>query len=196
MENGRLAKISVFVALFIAFLSMCVTVKLHTDIENNLDILNYGVSQEAENYSEKTYTAKSVTQQAELQSAQPSESAGNTEETVAEMHSEAEKSGKVNPANGITASVSAESTKKNEQNAVKTTAAPKTTSPPVTEKATVLDSEFVFSKNSKKLHSRTCPNAAKIKEENRKTITADELQEYLDNGYEFCANCQGFTTAE
>lgn len=72
-----------------------------------------------------------------------------------------------------------------------TTAQVKTTVP-VTEKSTQLDSVFVYSKNSKKLHSRNCPYAVKIKEENKRTLNADLLQEYLDKGYTFCSHCHGY----
>ncbi len=64
------------------------------------------------------------------------------------------------------------------------------------EKEPQLDTVFVYSKNSKKLHSRTCPYADRIKEENKMTINDYELQEFLDNGYSFCSHCQGYITED
>ena len=198
MENGRLAKISVFIALFIAFVSMCLTVKLHMDIENNLDILNYGITDEAEQQGEnKTYTAKALTETSTTQEETATE-AVIEQQAVTEKHtqtstkssSKSSKSSNSSAANNAVAGAVAEQA--TQAAAITEAAIAKQESEPVTQ----LDSVFVFSKNSKKLHSRTCPYAAKIKEENRKTITIDELQEYLDNGYEFCANCQGCTTVE
>ena len=55
-----------------------------------------------------------------------------------------------------------------------------------------LDSVFVYSKNSKKLHSRSCPYAAKIKDENKMSISDGEAQQLLDNGYSFCSYCMGY----
>lgn len=66
-----------------------------------------------------------------------------------------------------------------------------TTIAPATEKTTQLDTVFIYSKNSKKLHSRTCSYGAQIKEENKRSINEDQLQEYLDKGYTFCSHCQG-----
>lgn len=66
----------------------------------------------------------------------------------------------------------------------------------LTEKVPQLDTVFVFSKNSKKLHSRTCPYVNQIKEENRRTVTANQLQDYLDKGYTFCSHCQGYVIEE
>lgn len=189
METSRLAKISVFAALFIAFLSMCITVKFHIDIERNLDLLTYGVSNNIEAKSDEAhYTAKALSD-AEIPSTelQQNELTIQTTETVTEGCTQQSKQSKSNASNGIAASekeTKAAATKK------------ETTKAAVTEKVTVLDSVFVFSKNSKKLHSRTCPYAAKIKEENMQSISADELQQYLDNGYEFCGSCHGFTEAE
>lgn len=63
---------------------------------------------------------------------------------------------------------------------------------PTTEKAPELDTVFVYSKNSNKLHSRSCPYALKIKPENLKSVEAPEVQELLDKGYTFCSHCQGY----
>lgn len=53
--------------------------------------------------------------------------------------------------------------------------------------------KYVLNINSKKVHSPDCSSAARTKEENKKTVnlTVDELQKYLDDGYEFCKICGG-----
>ena len=198
METSRLAKISVFAALFIAFLSMCITVKFHMDIERNLDLLTYGVSNNLEAKSDEAhYTAKALSD-AEIPSTelQQNELTIQTTETATEDCTQQSKQSKSNASNGIAASVNKKSTTASEKETKAAATKKETTKAAVTEKVTVLDSVFVFSKNSKKLHSRTCPYAAKIKEENMQSISAEELQQYLDNGYEFCGSCHGFTEAE
>lgn len=54
-----------------------------------------------------------------------------------------------------------------------------------------LDSVLVYSKNSKKLHSRSCPYAKRIKEENLMSVESSELSDLLDSGFTLCSHCQG-----
>lgn len=53
--------------------------------------------------------------------------------------------------------------------------------------------KYILNINSKKIHLPDCSSAARTKEENKKTVqlTADELQEYLNDGYEYCKICGG-----
>ncbi len=53
--------------------------------------------------------------------------------------------------------------------------------------------EYILNINSKKIHFPDCSSAARTKDENKKTVnlTADELKEYLNDGYEFCKICGG-----
>ena len=65
-----------------------------------------------------------------------------------------------------------------------TTTAPRTTQ---------LSARLVLNTNSKKIHSPDCPYAKNIKDANRGEISADELDAYLNEGYEFCQHCKGYT---
>lgn len=53
--------------------------------------------------------------------------------------------------------------------------------------------EYILNINSKKIHLPDCSSAARTKDENKKTVylTADELKEYLNDGYEYCKICGG-----
>lgn len=53
--------------------------------------------------------------------------------------------------------------------------------------------KYILNINSKKIHLPDCSSAARTKEENKKTVqlTDDELQNYLDDGYEYCKICGG-----
>lgn len=65
-----------------------------------------------------------------------------------------------------------------------TTTAPRTTQ---------LSARLVLNTNSKKIHSPDCPYAKNIKDANRGEISAGELDAYLNEGYEFCQHCKGYT---
>ena len=64
-----------------------------------------------------------------------------------------------------------------------TTTAPRTTQ---------LSARLVLNTNSKKIHSPDCAYAKNIKDANRSEISADELDAYLNEGYEFCQHCKGY----
>ncbi len=50
---------------------------------------------------------------------------------------------------------------------------------------------YILNINSKKIHLPSCSFVGRTKDENKKTVqlTAEELQEYLNNGYTFCKTC-------
>lgn len=50
---------------------------------------------------------------------------------------------------------------------------------------------YILNTSSKKIHLPTCSFVDRTKDENKKTVqlTAEELQEYLNNGYTFCKTC-------
>lgn len=52
---------------------------------------------------------------------------------------------------------------------------------------------YVINKSSKKIHHYDCSFVDRMSEENRLTVklTDDELNEYLNNGYEMCKSCGG-----
>ena len=52
---------------------------------------------------------------------------------------------------------------------------------------------YVLNISSKKIHLPNCSFVDRTKEENKKTVelTAQELKEYLNNGYTFCKTCGG-----
>lgn len=53
----------------------------------------------------------------------------------------------------------------------------------------VNSSQFVLNTSSKKVHKPTCSGATGMSEKNKKTIKGTELQQYLDQGYEYCGTC-------
>lgn len=59
-------------------------------------------------------------------------------------------------------------------------------------KTNVKDTEFVYSKSSKKIHSRSCPFAKKIKDDNKVYVSSEQADGLLDKGYSFCTNCEGY----
>lgn len=52
---------------------------------------------------------------------------------------------------------------------------------------------YVLNISSKKIHFADCSFVDRTKEENKKTVelTDQELQQYIDDGYEFCKTCGG-----
>jgi DNA-entry nuclease len=50
-------------------------------------------------------------------------------------------------------------------------------------------SQFVLNTSSKKVHKPTCSSATSMSEKNKKTVKDTELQQYLDQGYEYCGSC-------
>ncbi len=50
-------------------------------------------------------------------------------------------------------------------------------------------SQYVLNTSSKKIHNPTCSGAKNMKEENKKTVSGSQLQEYFDKGYDYCGNC-------
>lgn len=50
---------------------------------------------------------------------------------------------------------------------------------------------YILNTSSKKIHLPSCSFVDRTKDENKKTVqlTAEELQEYLNNGYTFCKTC-------
>ncbi len=61
-----------------------------------------------------------------------------------------------------------------------------------TEKSTQLSEVLVVNTNSKKIHSPDCSYVKNMKEENRLEISAEQLEEYLNDGYSMCAHCKGY----
>lgn len=59
-----------------------------------------------------------------------------------------------------------------------------------------MDSVLVYSKNSKKLHSRSCSYAKRINPENLMSIDSADIQELFDNGYTLCSHCKGRISGE
>ena len=53
----------------------------------------------------------------------------------------------------------------------------------------VNSSQFVLNTSSKKVHKPTCSGATGMNEKNKKTIKGTELQQYLNQGYEYCGTC-------
>lgn len=53
--------------------------------------------------------------------------------------------------------------------------------------------KYVINTSSKKIHLPECSFVERTKEENKKTVelTKDELNNYLQNGHEFCKTCGG-----
>ena len=53
--------------------------------------------------------------------------------------------------------------------------------------------KYVINTSSKKIHLPECSFVGRTKEENKKTVelTKDELNNYLQNGHEFCKTCGG-----
>ena len=50
-------------------------------------------------------------------------------------------------------------------------------------------SQFVLNTSSKKIHKPTCSGVTSMSETNKKTVKGTELQQYLDQGYEYCGTC-------
>ncbi len=50
-------------------------------------------------------------------------------------------------------------------------------------------SQFVLNTSSKKIHKPTCSGVSSMSESNKKTVKGTELQQYLDQGYEYCGTC-------
>lgn len=48
---------------------------------------------------------------------------------------------------------------------------------------------YVINKKSKMIHSADCASAKKIHSENKITISKQEFEEYLENGYSICSVC-------
>ena len=53
----------------------------------------------------------------------------------------------------------------------------------------VNSSQFILNTSSKKVHKPTCSSATSMSEKNKKSIEGTELQQYLDQGYEYCGSC-------
>lgn len=85
--------------------------------------------------------------------------------------------------------VSTKSPKTTYRTAAATTRKTTTTAP----RSTQLSAELVLNTNTKKIHSPDCPYAKNIKDANRGEISADELDAYLNEGYEMCQHCKGYT---
>lgn len=66
---------------------------------------------------------------------------------------------------------------------------PTTTAP----RSTQISAQLILNTNTKKIHSPDCAYAKNIKAENRGEISAAELDAYLNEGYEFCQHCKGYT---
>ncbi len=53
----------------------------------------------------------------------------------------------------------------------------------------VNSSQFVLNTSSKKIHKPTCSGATGMSDKNKKTVKGTDLQQYLDQGYEYCGTC-------
>ena len=62
------------------------------------------------------------------------------------------------------------------------------------EKSTEIDSVLIINTKTKKIHSHNCSYVTGMSEENKKQISGDELQQYLDNGYSVCGRCHAYKT--
>ncbi|MBQ5994534.1 MAG: hypothetical protein IJL63_01600 [Clostridia bacterium] len=71
---------------------------------------------------------------------------------------------------------------------ITTTVVPETTTQPPKR----FDSVFVYSADTKKIHSRSCPYVNNINEENYYYINSESADELFEQGYEFCSYCRGY----
>ena len=53
----------------------------------------------------------------------------------------------------------------------------------------VNSSQFVLNTSSKKIHKPTCSGVKSISDKNKKKVNGAELQQYLNQGYEYCGSC-------
>ena len=202
MRNLNKIDILIFAALFVALICLITTGVMQVQINKNLKaIVNGAVTDE----DEKTFTAQSseffqsensyYTSITETQDVTEAITCDNEISTENEYNSNAQNYFYSSEQENTTyEQTTGQVTSFWQYNQTKPYNIQSTTE--LTEKEPQLDTVFVFSKNSKKLHSRTCPYVNQIKEENKRTITSNQLQEYLDNGYTFCSHCQGYVAEE
>lgn len=72
-----------------------------------------------------------------------------------------------------------------------TTAAPANTTET---RAETLSETLVVNTSSKKIHSPDCAYVRNMDAKNRREISASALSEYLADGYELCAHCEGYAS--
>lgn len=53
----------------------------------------------------------------------------------------------------------------------------------------VNSSQYVLNTSSKKIHKPTCSGATGMSDKNKKTVKGTDLQQYLDDGYNYCQSC-------
>ncbi len=50
-------------------------------------------------------------------------------------------------------------------------------------------SQYVLNTSSKKIHKPTCSGAKNMSEKNKMVVNSDEIQSFVNNGYELCGSC-------
>lgn len=182
MNKAHLRTAFIAVTFFLTFFCLSATFLLQMRMQKTLDtIAALPVQTTAAASETRTQASGSPSDSSGL----PTDSSGLPTDSPDASRLEAASETKVAPAAVQT---------KNAQTTRRTTAL--TTKKTVTTTAprtTQLSARLVLNTNSKKIHSPDCPYAKNIKDANRGEISADELDAYLNEGYEFCQHCKGYT---
>lgn len=107
---------------------------------------------------------------------------------VGEMHEKDESTTKDNSSN-----VQETTTKQNLVSEKDTTSISSTTETTTQSNNNTQRKTYVLNVSSKKIHEPTCSFVGRINEENKKIVklSTDELNQYKNNGYDFCKTCGG-----
>lgn len=172
MEAGKRVDFLTYAAIAITFICVCLTVIMQVKLSNGIKTLSSELSSLSEQTNESNILAQ-YTHSDESYSVQTVSETQTTTQIDLSVNTENN-----NNSNNRTLNI--------EEN---TTAYVTVTKRDVSEMP--LDSVLVYSKNSKKLHSRSCPYAKRIKEENLMSVESGELSDLLNSGFTLCSHCQG-----
>lgn len=175
MNKAHLRTAFIAVTFFLTFFCLSATFLLQMRMQKTLDTI-------AALPVQTTAAASETRTQA---SGSPTDSSGLPTDSPDASRLEAASESKV-----AAAAVQTKNTQTTHRTTALTTRKTVTTTAPRT---TQLSARLVLNTNSKKIHSPDCPYAKNIKDANRGEISADELDAYLNEGYEFCQHCKGYT---